>query len=122
VAAGLHPGRRDRLEAVRMGQEKIAAATESGAALVLGSLALQQRLFIAGFAQFMAGMPRMLSLAASLTPAQALARQTRIVQSTLAGAAAARRTALEAVPRVAAKGLRPVRSRARANARRLRRG
>lgn len=120
VQAGASPGIRDRAEMRRMGQEKVSAAAESGAGVMLGMFALNSRLWMAGMQQWMNGVPLLMSLASSLTPAQAVARHARLLNASLAGAAAASNRTLAGIPRIASQALRPVRSRTKANVKRLR--
>lgn len=120
VQAGSSPGIRDRAEMRRMGQEKVSAAAEAGTGVMMGMFALNSRLWMAGIQQWMNGVPMLMSLASSLTPAQAVARQARLMNASWAGAAAASNRTLAGIPRIASKALRPVQSRTKANVKRLR--
>lgn len=113
--AGVQPSERDRREFTRMGQEKIAAAAESARAMAREMLAIHLRWGRLGFEQALAGMSAAMSPIGSRSAAKALRRQTA-----LADAALVRSGQLaSSMVRGAQKGLRPVHSRATANARRL---
>lgn len=116
--AGLAPSAADLAEFQLMGDEKIAAAGESGAAMVrqwhsshvsLANRALQQWLLSAG---------AFLSMAGSVTPAQAAERSDAFVQATARAAGTASRLSGAAV-RIAREGLKPIHAAATSNARRL---
>jgi hypothetical protein len=67
----------------------------------------------------LSGATGMMTLAASRTAAQVLARQSRLVRDTLSGSAAASSKLSRSAAQIADRALRPVHARATANARRL---
>lgn len=119
VAAGHSPSAHDRREFSLMGQEKFAAAAESSQALALSGVMMTQQLGAIAFRQMLSAATGMVTLAASRTAEQALARQSRLVRDTLSGSAAATSQLSRSAAQVANRALKPVHSRAIANARRL---
>jgi len=61
----------------------------------------------------------MMSLAASATPQQSIARQTNLARAGLASAAEANQRIAASIPRIASKGLKPIHTKATANRKRL---
>ncbi len=112
------PGQADVHEIGLMGQEKLEAAGESGAAMVnqlhTAQFALPQRAVRLSFqaAEAMAG------LMAAISPAEAATRLQRLLEITNRSLANASQLC-SASARIAQRGLRPVHERASANARRL---
>lgn len=119
ASGGLNASPRDRGELALMGQEKVAAAIDSGQAMARSMFALNQQLMAMWFRQMLAGAPMLFSLAASRSPSRLSAAQVRIARAALANSRAATTTVAAAVPRIAGKGLKPVHTRAAANKRRL---
>lgn len=116
--AGLTPSAADLAEFQLMGNEKLAAAGESGVAMVkqwhnshvsLANRALQQWFLSAG---------AFLSMAGSITPAQAAVRGDAFVKATTRAASTAGQLSGAAV-RIAREGLKPIHAAATSNARRL---
>lgn len=116
--AGLAPSDVDKLEFQLMGEEKLAAVSESGAAIVnqlhTTGCALTQRTL----RDWLGGASAWIGLATSLSPAQAAAHGHALVSAgnrTLANATQIG----SAGARVMQRGLKPIHARATANARRL---
>ena len=116
--AGLTPSAADLAEFQLMGDEKLAAAGESGAAMArqwhsshvaLANRALQQWFQSAG---------AFLSMAGSITPAQAAVRSDAFMKATARAAGSAGQLSGTAV-RIARQGLKPIHAAATSNARRL---
>jgi hypothetical protein len=116
--AGLTPSPADLAEFQLMGDEKLAAAGEAGAAMArqwhsshvsLTSRALQQWFLSAG---------AFLSMAGSITPAQAAVRGDAFVKATTRAVSTAGQLSGTAV-RIAREGLKPIHAAATSNARRL---
>ncbi len=119
ASAGAMPNRRDQREFTLMGQEKIEAATESIQAIAVRMIGLHQQFATLAFKQMTAGATGMLSLAASRTPAQSSRRQARLVHDTVSNSTDAASRLADTVMLVADQGLKPIHSRATANAKRL---
>ena len=115
------PSAADRQEFSLMKQEKVDAAFESTQAMGLESVLASQRFAVFAFGQFFAGMPALLSLALPGTPRQVAARRVRLVRSTVQRSALAANKISAATGRIVQKGLTPIRKRATANAKRLKR-
>ncbi|WP_219214719.1 polyhydroxyalkanoate granule-associated phasin [Variovorax boronicumulans] len=116
--AGLAPSAADQVEFQLMGQEKLAAASESGAAIV-------QQLHTTGHAltqrtvrDWLSATTAWLGLATSLTPAQAAAHSHALLNAGNRSLANATQIG-SAGARVVQRGLKPIHARATANARRL---
>ena len=116
--AGLSPSAADIAEFQLMGNEKLAAAGESGAAMAkqwhsshvaLANRALQQWFQSAG---------AFLSMTSSITPAQAAVRGDAFVRAAARAAGTAGQLSGAAV-RIARQGLKPIHAAATSNARRL---
>jgi hypothetical protein len=119
ATAGLMPDERDRREFHLMGQEKLEAASESLQAIGLRMLSFQQQLAMMAFRQMVAGATGWMSLAGSRSLAQSTRLQGDLVRDTLSHSAATLSHVGDSVAKVAHKGLKPIHSRATANARRL---
>ena len=119
LAAGHSPNAHDRREFSLMGQEKIAAAAESSQALALSGVKMTQQMGAIAFQQMLSAATGMMTLAASRTAEQALARQSRLVRDTLSGSAVATSQLSRSAAQVANRALKPIHSRATGNARRL---
>jgi hypothetical protein len=116
--AGVAPAVGDWMEMTLMVQEKVLAAGESSRVLMQQVAMLNSQLLMAGFQQMLRQAPIVWGLAGGLAPAQAHARWMRAAWS---GTAAANEKVFRAAPRIASHALKPIHSRASANARRLRR-
>lgn len=117
--AGLVPNARDRKEFTLMGQEKVEAAMESAQALALGMARVQQEMATAAFQGWWNGAAAACSLLGCKTPLDLVNAQTRLAQDAIAHSGKAGAQAASLLTHAAAKGLKPVHSRATANARRL---
>ena len=119
AAAGPSPNARDRKEFTRMGREKVEASAESARAIAAHITTTNLQLGVRAFSQMMSATAAFTALAASRTPAQFVACQARLAQtvarSTITAADLSTSTA-----RLAKRGLKPIHSRATANAKRLR--
>ncbi len=116
--AGLSPSASDIQEIQLMGQEKLAAASEAGAAITLQLNASGLSLMNRAVQQWLSGTSALIGLATSQTSAQALAHGHELVEvgkrsvvnvSHLSSAGA----------RVAQRGLKPIHAKAASNAQRL---
>ena len=111
----------DRQEFSLMKQEKVEAALESAQAIALESVLASQRYAAFAFRQFFAGMPALLALALPGTPDQVSARRIRLVRNTVQRSAVSANKLSHATGKIVQKGLTPIRKRATANAKRLKR-
>jgi hypothetical protein len=119
LSAGHAPGAGDRREFALMGQEKLAAAAESSQAVAFNLLRLNQQFGAIAFKHMLATTAAIISVAASRTPGQCVARQTKLVRDTLTHSAVATSQLSKSAARVAHRGLKPIHSRATGNAKRL---
>jgi hypothetical protein len=118
AAAGTKPSARDRREFVLMGQEKIEAGVESASAVAAQMMTMNRLLGAQAVKHMMAGTATVVSLAASRTAGQAMARQAKLLRTMTQSAATTARLSGVAA-RLAQRGLKPIHSRATANAKRL---
>ena len=118
AAAGTRPSARDRREFALMGQEKIEASVESASAMAAQMMAMNPLLGTWAVKDRMAVAAALTSLAASRTAGQAMARQVKLVR-TMTQSAGATAKLSGAAARLAQHGLKPIHSRATANAKRL---
>jgi hypothetical protein len=119
VTAGSSPSAGDRRELALMGQEKIAAAAESSQAVAWSWMRLNQQFGAIAFRQMLTATAGIISLTASRTPGQSIARQTKLVRDTVTHSAVATSQLSKSAARVAHRGLKPIHSRATGNAKRL---
>ena len=112
-------GTRNRRELALMGTEKVGAAAESVQAAAASWIQLNQEFSAIVFNQALVGLVAMGSIAASRTPAQVASRQVRLVSDTLSNSTAAASRLSGTAARGAQRILKPVHSRATANAKRL---
>ena len=117
--AGPTPNAKDRREFTLMGEEKIVAAAESAQAMAMSMINLSQQVGALAFRQMLTGATAMMSLASSRTTGQSVARQARLVRDTMANSAVATSQLSTSAARLVDKGLKPVHSRAKGNAKRL---
>jgi hypothetical protein len=117
--AGPAPNTKDQREFALMGQEKIVAAGESAQAMALGMIRLNQQVAALAFRQMAIGATAMMALASSRTTGQSIARQAKIVRDAMANSAVATSQLSTSAARLVDKGLKPIRSRAKRNAKRL---
>jgi hypothetical protein len=121
VAAGGNPNSRDRVEFALMGREKLDAAAHSAFAVGSQLLRMNCRAGTQAWIALLRASTDTLSLAASRTPGQLLARHAKLTRTlSRAGPSAAALSAASASLTRAA--LKPVHSRATRNAKRLRLG
>ncbi len=118
MLAGHTPNLADRREFALMGQEKVAAAAASSQAMALGWMRMSQEFGVTAFRQMLSATMAMMSMATS-TPAQTVARQTRLMRSVVTDSAATASQLNKSIGRIAHKGLKPIHSRATGNAKRL---
>ena len=118
LRGALSPGQADAREISQMGQEKLAAASESGAAMAnqlhMAHFALPQRAVRLSFQ----GAEALAQLFTAISPAEVAARLQRLLHISNRSAATASQLC-SASARVAQRGLKPVHARAASNARRL---
>lgn len=118
AAAGTTPNARDRREFALMGQEKIEAALESGSAIAAQMMTLNPLLGPRAFKHMMTGAAAVMSLAASRTAGEAMARHAKLVRTMMQSAVTTAQLS-GTTARIAHRGLKPIHSRATANAKRL---
>jgi len=118
AAAGATPSVRDRREFALMGQEKLEAGVESAKAMAAQLMTLNPLLGARAVKHMMSGAAEVMSLAASRTAGQAMARHAKLVRTMTQSAATAAQLS-GAAARLAHRGLIPIHSRATANAKRL---
>jgi hypothetical protein len=118
AAVGAAPSARDRREFALMGQEKIEAGVESASAMAAQMMTMNPLLRTRAVKHMMRGMAAVMSLAASRTACQAMARHAKLVR-TMTQSAATTAQLSGAAARLAQHGLKPIHSRATSNAKRL---
>ena len=118
AAAGATPSARDRREFALMGQEKIEAGVESASAIAAQMMMMNRLLGARAVKNMMTAAAAVMSLAASRTAGQAIARRAKLVR-TMTQSAATTAQLSGAAARLARRGLKPIHSRATANAKRL---
>ena len=118
AAVGAAPSGRDRREFVLMGREKIEAGVESASAMAAQMMTMNPLLGARAVKHMMGGMAAVMSVAASRTAGQAIARHAKLVR-TMTQSAATTAQLSRAAARLAQRGLKPIHSRATSNAKRL---
>ena len=118
AVAGAKPSARDRREFALMGQEKIEAGVESASAMAAQMMAMNPLLGTRAVKNMMTGAAALMSLATSQTASQAMARHAKVVRI-MAESAGTTAQVSGAAARLAQHGLKPIYSRATANAKRL---
>jgi len=118
VKAGHTPTLRDRREFTRMGVEKLEAANESAWAMGQHLSTVNAQLAMGAWRDLAAAGAAWLTLASSKTLPQAIEQQQRLMQSVSQSADSASRLS-ELAARLTQHGLKPIHSRATANAKRL---
>ena len=118
AAAGPRPNARDRQEFTRMGQEKIEAATESARAIAAHLAMMNLQFGARALGHMVAGTTALMSLATSRSVGQFITRQAKLAE-TLSRSAKTVSELSDSTARLATRGIKPVRARASANARRL---
>jgi len=114
------PSEPDQREFALMGQEKIDAATEAAQAMAVHVMACNPELGIQAFSQMMTGVNDWMSLGASRTSDELIARQAKLMHTLTEAALSTSQFAVPAV-KIAEAGLKPIHAKATANARRLNR-
>lgn len=117
--AGSAPSTRDLRELALMGEEKGAAGLESALAVGVPLLRLNQQIAELAFKQMMSASMALMSIAASRTSAESVARQSKLVRDTMTGSVVAASKLSGSTARIARRALTPVRRRVSGNARRL---
>jgi hypothetical protein len=117
-AAGATPSARDRREFALMGQEKLEAGVEAASAIAAQLMTLNPLLGARAVKHMMSGAAAVMSLSASRTAGQAMARHAKLIR-TMTQSAATTAQLSSAAARLARRGLIPIHSRATANAKRL---
>ncbi len=118
AASGPLPGARDRKEFTRMGQEKVEAATESARAIAAHLTAMNLKFGARALRYMVTGTTALMSLAASRSVGQSITRQAKLAE-TLSRSAKTASELSDSTAQLARRGLKPIRVRATANARRL---
>ena len=116
--AGLAPSADDLAEMQLMGQEKLTAVSESGAAIANQIHTASYSLAHRAMRHWLSGATAWIGLATSLTPAQAAAHSHELFNASHRAVATATQLS-SAGARVAQRGLKPIHAKATANARRL---
>jgi len=116
--AGLTPSAADLAEFQLMGHEKLAAASESGIAMVKQWHSSHFSLANKALQQWLQSTTAFFSMAGSVTPAQAAARSDAFVQTATRTASTTSQLS-GAAARIAREGLKPIHAAATSNARRL---
>src|ERR1700691_1071048 len=117
--AGPLPNARDRREFAQMGQEKHEAALESAQAMGGPMLTLNQQFAALACEQMFSASAALVSIATSRTPAQLVARQSKLMHDAMNSSAATAAKLSGSTARVARSALKPVHRRVNENARRL---
>ncbi|WP_077002439.1 polyhydroxyalkanoate granule-associated phasin [Variovorax sp. KK3] len=116
--AGLTPTAEDLAEMQLMGHEKLAAATESGAAIANQMHSTQFGLVNRAVREWLGSAVALSSLATSVTPTQ-IATHGRALAGATTRSAATMSQLSSAGARIAQRGLKPIHAKTSANARRL---
>ena len=119
VRAGPVPSARDQREFALMGQEKGAAVVESAQAMGVPLLMLNQQIAALAVKQMLAGSAALVSIAASRTAAQSIARQSRFVDATMTSSVVAASQLSTSAAQLARRVSAPVHKRVSGNVRRL---
>lgn len=116
--AGLSPSAADVAEMQLMGHEKLAAASESSAAMVNQLHTTQFALINRAVQEWLSGAVAFFSLATSVTPAQILTHAKALGNAATRSAATVSQLS-SAGARIMQRGLKPIHAKATSNARRL---
>jgi len=114
------PSEPDQREFALMGQEKIEAATAAAQAMAAHAMASNPEFGIQAFSQMMTGVSDWMSLGASRTTDEMIARQAKLMRTLTEAVLSTSQLAVPAA-RMAEAGLQPIHAKATANARRLNR-
>jgi hypothetical protein len=118
AAAGLAPSPADVAEFTLMGQEKLDAASQSGAAMAVQLHNTQAALTTHVVQNWFASVSALFAMVFSTTPAQALERHGAFVDAATRSAATVSQLS-SASARIAQRALKPIHAKATSNARRL---
>ncbi len=118
VNAGHSPSAEDLAEFQLMGHEKLAAASESGAAIANQLHTTHFALVNRATQQWLGGATALLSLSTSTSPAQA-ALHAEAFSGAVTRSAATMSQLSSASARIVQRGLKPIHAKAKSNARRL---
>lgn len=118
ATAGLAPSADDLAEFQLMGQEKLVAANESGAAIADELHNTQFTLVNRAVRHWFGTLSAFFALTVSTTPAQAIERHSEFVEAATRSAATVSQLS-SASARIAQRGLKPIHAKATSNARRL---
>jgi hypothetical protein len=118
ATAGHSPSLRDRREFTRMGVEKVEAAGESLFAMGQHVTQMNAQLALKAWQDALAAGTAWMAVASSRTLPQMMQRQAKLAKTVSASANSASRLS-DATARMAKQGLKPIHSRATANAKRL---
>jgi len=121
AGAGSTPYLQTQQEFARMGQEKVQAIMESAQAMSIPLMGLGEHFATIAFRQMLSAAQAVVSIAASRTPAESAARQSRFAGDAVANSVVAASTLSGATAKVLRRGLKPVQKRVNGNVRRLRR-
>ncbi|MGE5385304.1 MAG: polyhydroxyalkanoate granule-associated phasin [Betaproteobacteria bacterium] len=116
--ASTPPSARDQREFALMGTEKIAAATESAQAMALRLMSMNPWLVPNALRHMSNAASAMVALSTSRSAGEFIAGQTRLTEALIRSASTASHLAASA-GELASHGIKPIHSRATANARRL---
>ncbi len=118
ATAGSKPSARDRREFKLMGQEKVEAASASACSMTSHMMRANTQLGTRAVRQMLADATDIMALAASRTAGQSIARQAKLVRTMTRSVNTASQLSAAAA-QLAQHGLKPIHSRATANAKRL---
>jgi len=113
------PRSADLREITTMRSEKISASIESAHAMTWSMMKLNQQLAAAAYRQLWRGAIDVVSLASSRTPAQTVERQTRLAANAVTGSTLDTLRMSTSSAKLLGRGIDPIRSRVKANAKRL---
>ena len=117
--AGVMPSPRDQREFTLMGQEKGEAVVQSAQAMGTPLLMFNQQFAALAFKQMLSGSRALLSIAASRSPAESVARQSRFIDAAMTDSAVAASKLSGSAARLTRRALTPVHKRVSGNVRRL---
>lgn len=116
--AGVVPSAKDQTEFALMGQEKVEAASESVMAMTHYMMGLNQQMGLKFAEQMFKSSSDLMSLATSTTPAQAISRHSKLMSS-LSDCVVQAADMSQSAAELTSRAMKPVHSRAMANAKRL---
>ncbi len=119
VVAGPILSTKDRREFTLMGEEKVAAVTESAQAMATTMMVLTGKAQVQAYKQMLTANFANMSLVFSQTPAQFVARQIKLNRDTITYSDASTSQLSHSAARLINSGLKPFQSRVTGNAKRL---